>query len=519
MLNEKKPIILVILDGYGLALPSKYNAITLAKKPNIDRLFDLYPETKLGATGVDVGLEENQMSGSESGHMNIGAGRVVLQESRIISNSIKSKSFFMSPALVGAINNVKKNKSQLHIMGLMGNGDSPHSNPEHFRALLQFAKKNELKNVYCHFFTDGRDSYPRSAYAHLQYFKNIIREEGVGKIATLCGRFYAMDRNRNWKRLTKAYDAIVFGRGERADSAEEAIMKTYSENLSDEYLLPTVIFERGKPIGKLSQNDSVIFFNLRSDRARQFTKLFVANNKSRIIEDDMLIIDKIKNLYFVAMTDFGPDLDVQTIFTREKLVATLPMALEKTSQLYIAESEKYAHITFFFNGGYADAVNSEDRFIIDSPKVDSYVKTPRMSADLITKKVLKEIRKNKYDFVAINYANADMVGHTGNLKATIKAIEALDEQISLLAKEVLKKQGTLIITADHGNAEDMFDESINEANTFHTKNPVPFLIVNDKIRKKRLARGGALGDIAPTILDLFEKEKPLEMKRNSLLQS
>lgn len=518
MLTKKAPIVLAILDGYGMAAASKYNAIALANKPVIDRLFELYPGTTLGATGFSVGLEENQMSGSESGHMNIGAGRVVLQESRIISESIRSKSFFMSPALVGAISNVKKNRSRLHVMGLMGNSDSPHSNPEHFRALLRFAKKNQLKEVYCHLFTDGRDSYPRSAYAHLQYFKNIIKEEGIGKIATLCGRFYAMDRTRNWKRSTKAYDAIVFGRGECVNSPEEAIMKTYSADLSDEYLLPTVIMESGKPIGKLSKDDSVIFFNLRSDRARQFAKLFVANNKNRIILDDMPIIDKIENLYFVAMTDFGPDLDVQTIFTREKLLATLPMALSDFKQLYIAESEKYAHITFFLNGGYADPVDGEDRFIVPSPKVDSYANIPEMSANIITKKVLRDIEKNKYDFVAINYANADMVGHTGDLKATVRAIEVLDSQLKLLAEEVLKRKGTLIITADHGNAEDMFNESINEANTFHTKNPVPFLMVSDKLKKSKLAVDGVLGDIAPTILELLEVEKPLEMRRNSLLK-
>ena len=519
MLIQKSPKILVILDGYGMAVPSKYNAITLAKKPAIDRLFELYPNTTLGATGTDVGLEENQMSGSESGHMNIGAGRIVPQESRIITESIKSGSFFMSPALVGAINNVKKNNSQFHVMGLMGNSDSPHSNPEHFRALLRFAKKNQLKNVYCHLFSDGRDSYPRSAYAHLQYFKNIIRAEGIGKIATLCGRFYAMDRTRNWKRSTRAYDAIVFGRGEKAISPEEAIMKTYSQNLSDEYLLPTVIVEDGKPIVKLQENDSLVFFNLRSDRARQFTKLFVANNNRKIILDDMPIVDKIKNLHFVAMTDFGPDLDVQTIFMREKLSATLPMVLNNLQQLYIAESEKYAHVTFFLNGGYAGPVGGEERLIVGSPRVDFYAVVPEMSAQKITDKVLAGMQKNKYDFVAINYANADMVGHTGDLGATIRAIEVLDAQIKLLTEEVLKREGTLIVTADHGNAEDMFNESINEANTFHTKNPVPFLLVDAKLRKQKLARGGVLGDIAPTILELFEKEAPLEMRRKSLLQT
>jgi len=279
----KSPTVLVILDGYGVAQPSKYNAITLAKKPTIDRLFEMYPNTLLGATGKDVGLPDNKMSGSEAGHMNIGAGRVAIQDSYQITRSIKDGSFFMNPALIGAVNHVKKHGGKFHVMGLMGDADSPHSDPEHFRAVLKLAKKNGIDEAYFHLFTDGRDSFPRSAKNHLGNFRQIMKEEGIGKIATMAGRFYAMDRSKNWERLTRAYDAMVFSRGEKVGSAEEAIAEAYKNNLTDEYLLPTVIFEENKPVAKLEKNDSIVFYNLRSDRARQFTKLFVAMNKTSIM--------------------------------------------------------------------------------------------------------------------------------------------------------------------------------------------------------------------------------------------
>ncbi|HEX7586357.1 MAG TPA: 2,3-bisphosphoglycerate-independent phosphoglycerate mutase, partial [Patescibacteria group bacterium] len=301
-MKSKQPTVLVILDGWGIAPPSKGNAITLAKTPTLDRLYELYPSTTLEATGQNVGLEDHKMSGSETGHMNIGAGRIILQDSFYITESIKDGSFFVNPALVGAVNHVKKFGGNFHVMGLMGNSDSPHSDPEHFKAILKLAKNNGIKEVYCHLFTDGRDSYPKSALDHLKHFKEIMAKIGIGKIATLSGRFYAMDRVKNWRRLTRAYDAIVFSRGEIALSPEEAIEKNYKKTQTDEYLNPAVILDKGKPVAKLQKNDAVIFFNFRSDRARQFTKLFVANNKESIVKDNMPILDKIKNLYFVSMT-------------------------------------------------------------------------------------------------------------------------------------------------------------------------------------------------------------------------
>ncbi len=518
MSDQKNPTLLVILDGYGTAPPGKGNAITLAKKPTIDRLFEMYPSTTLCATGNCVGLPDHKMSGSEAGHMNMGAGRVVPQDSKYITDSIKDGSFFMNPAMNGSVRHVKNNNSNLHVMGLMGNGDSPHSDPEHFRAVLKLAKKNNIKEVYCHLFTDGRDSYPKSALEHLKYFRRIMAEEGIGKIATLSGRFYAMDRAKNWKRLTLAYDAIVFARGEKANSAEEAIEKAYAAGLTDEYLLPTIILENSVPVAQIKKDDAIIFYNFRSDRARQFSKLFIAVDEKSILSDDMPIIDRIENLYFVALTDFGPGLDEHTAFPEHTISATLPMALGQLKQLYVAESEKFAHVTYFLNGGYADPVDGEDRVMIKSPVIDSYAKVPEMSAGLVTDVVLEAIKKNEYDVIVMNYANADMVGHTGDLAATIKAVEFLDKQIERLVKVVLKLGGNLIITADHGNADDMIDFDSDQPNTFHTKNPVPFLIVSEKFKDKKLRDDGVLGNIAPTILDILGIEKPKLMVKNSLLR-
>jgi 2,3-bisphosphoglycerate-independent phosphoglycerate mutase len=344
-----------------------------------------------------------------------------------------------------------------------------------------------------------------------------MKEEGVGKIATICGRFYAMDRAKNWIRLSRAYEAIVFNRGEQASSPEEAIENAYKSNFTDEFIEPTVIYENGKPIAKLSEGDSVVFYNLRSDRARQFTKMFVANNKCSILSDNMPIIDKIKNLYFVAMTDFGPDLDVHTVLSSQKISATLPMAAGKLRQVYTAESEKYAHVTYFLNGGYADAVDGEDRIIVPSPIISSYDRAPEMSAGTLTENVLGYLKNDKYDFIVMNYANADMVGHTGNLEATVKAVEFIDNQLQKLAKEVLKRGGNLIVCADHGNADTMLDSKSEQVNTFHTKNPVPFLIASEKFKRKKISSGGVLGNIAPTILEILELDKPKAMNRESLL--
>jgi len=512
-MHKTKPIILAILDGWGIGPEDDTNAIWLAKTPVFDYLAEKYPFTKLNATGAAVGLDNHQTSGSETGHMNIGAGRIVEQDSRKISESINTGTFFHNSAFLGAINHVKKNNSNLHLMGLLGNEDSPHMNPYHLEALLVLAKKNNLSNVYLHFFTDGRDSYPQSALSHLREWKKRLSRLGVGRIATLVGRFYAMDRAKNWNRLKVAYDLLVGGKGKKFKEAERALEENYKKGITDEYLKPSLITENKKPT-VIKNNDAVIFYNLRSDRARQFTKLFVLEKS----KETRLPTPRLKNLYFVAMTDFGPDLPVHTAFYSHSLNGTLPIAFRELRQLYVAETEKFAHVTYFLNGGYADPIAGEDHLMIPSPVVDNYAKKPEMSAEKITQVILKFLRRKKYDFIVVNYANADMIGHTGDRKAAIKAVEYVDRCLGKLKKELEKDKGTLVVTADHGNADCIWDKKAKLPMTFHTKNPVPFMVCADKFRGKKLVPGGVLGNIAPTLCDIMEIDKLREMKLKSLLQ-
>jgi len=512
-MNSNKITILAILDGWGLGPKNKTNAIWLAKTPAFDYLSKKYPSTELGATGFDVGLENRQTSGSETGHMNIGAGRVAPQDSRVISESINTGAFFHNPAFLGAVSHVRKNNSDLHLMGLLGNEDSPHMNPYHLEALLLLAKRSRLKNVFIHFFTDGRDSYPNSAIDHIKEWKKRIYDIGIGKIATLVGRFWAMDRTKNWKRMEVAYDLLVNSKGGKFRNSEDAIRYNYKNKTTDEYIKPSVITENGKPIARIKNNDAVIFYNLRSDRARQFTKLFVMEKS----KETRLPPPRLKNLYFVAMTHFGPDLAVHTAFYSQSLNGTLPVALENMRQLYIAETEKFAHVTYFLNGGYADPIAGEDRLMIPSLIAESYAQKPEMSAGRLTGQILKSVKENKYDFIAVNYANADMVGHTGNMKAVVKAVETVDQSIAKLYKETSHQGGALVITADHGNADCMWDEKARLPMTFHTKNPVPFILGARQLRGKKMKSGGVLGNIAPTLCDIMEVSKLEEMKLKSLL--
>ncbi|MFZ5982253.1 MAG: 2,3-bisphosphoglycerate-independent phosphoglycerate mutase [Patescibacteria group bacterium] len=516
-MKQKNPTLLIILDGWGVAPPSRGNAISLARKPFFDQIYKTYPSCVLGATGRSVGLEDNKMSGSEAGHINIGAGRIVPQDSYFIYKSIQDGSFFMNPALCSTMEHVRHSGGRLHILGLMGNTDSPHSDPRHFEAILKMAKDSEVKEVFCHLFTDGRDSYPKSALEHLEHYEGLMKKIGVGRIATLCGRFYAMDRTKKWDRLMKAYDAMVFARGKEVSSTREAIESAYQDGLTDEYILPSIIFEKGKPLARIGDGDAVIFFNFRSDRARQLTKIFVGTNKRAILNDSMPVVDRIKNFRFTVLTGFGPDLDVETAFPSHTISATLPMALRGKKQLYTSETEKYAHVTYFLNGGYADPVAGEERIMVESPKVSSYADVPQMSAEILTDNLIQYIRHDIYDFMTINFPNADMVGHTGDLSATVRAVEVLDKEVKKLTEEILKREGQVIITADHGNADDMIDFHTNQPNTFHTKNPVPLILVGDKFRDKKLRDGGVLGNIAPTILEIMGVEKPRAMKEESLL--
>jgi 2,3-bisphosphoglycerate-independent phosphoglycerate mutase len=512
-MKKKKPTILAILDGWGIGAKDDTNAIWLAKTPVFDALAKKYPFTHLSATGKDVGLDDRQTSGSETGHMNIGAGRIAIQDSRKISESIRAGTFFHNAAFLGAISHVKKNKSNFHLMGLLGNEDSPHMNPYHLEALLLLAKRNNIKKVYIHFFTDGRDSYPKSALSHLAGWEKRMKRIGVGKIASIVGRFWAMDRAKNWDRLKVAYDLLVNGKGKRFSKAEDAVKYFYQKNLDDEHIRPSLIDGQGGKFITINNNDSVIFFNLRSDRARQFSKLFVLEKSKEI----KLPNPRLKNLYFVAMTNFGPELPVHTAFQDHPINGTLPSALAKFSQLYIAETEKFAHITYFLNGGYADALDGEDRLMIPSPVTDNYAGIPQMSAEKITQKVLGFLKKGRHDFTAINFANADMIGHTGEMKTTIKAVECVDKCLGKLYKELQKCKGNLVITADHGNADCMWDKKMRLPMTFHTKNPVPLIVVSEKYQKKKLISGGVLANISPTICDIMETDKLKEMKKKSLL--
>jgi 2,3-bisphosphoglycerate-independent phosphoglycerate mutase len=506
---EKNITILAILDGWGIGPKNKTNAIWLAKTPAFDYLSKNYPFAQLGATGKDVGLDNHQTSGSETGHMNIGAGRIVTQDSRIISESVNNGVFFHNPAFLGAISHVKKYKSDLHLMGLLGNEDSPHVNPVHIESLLLLARKNNINNVFIHFFTDGRDSFPFSAKDHLKSWKKRISLIGVGRIATLIGRFYAMDRAKNWTRLKIAYDLLTKGTGRQFFDPEDAIDYNYRKNISDEYIKPSVIGE----VAKIKNNDAIIFFNLRSDRARQFTKLFVLEKS----EETKLPMPRLANIYFVAMTDFGPELPIHTAFPGHAVNGTMPVAFQDFRQLYIAETEKFAHITYFLNGGYADSIAGEERIMIPSSVIANYTEKPEMSAARITAKVLDSIKKMRYDFIAINYANPDIVGHTGDMKATIRAVETVDKSLTELYKAIKKRDGSLVITADHGNADCMWDSKLKFPMTFHTKNPVPLIIAAKKYRGKKLRTGGVLGNIAPTVCDIMDIPKLKEMKLKSLL--
>jgi 2,3-bisphosphoglycerate-independent phosphoglycerate mutase len=518
MLNEKisekkfLPMILIILDGWGLAKPNCGNAVTLSKTPYLDYLSKNFPYSKLYAHGKYVGLPHEQVGNSEAGHMNIGAGRVVEQDAVKINRSIKDGTFFKNAAFKEAISHVKNFQSKLHIMGMLSDDMSPHSDMSHLIALIKMIKENQVKDFYLHLFTDGRDSPQHEA---LRLINNLKKRTKNGiKIATICGRFYAMDRKKEWSRTFAAYDAIVYGKGLKAADASEAIVESYNRNETDEFIKPYIIDKNGM----IGDNDSVIFFNLRSDRARQLTKIFVQKSFNEKNPGAPARKKKFKNLCFVTMTDFGPDLDsILSAYPSVDLSSTLPVSLSNLSQVYMAESEKFAHVTYFFNGGYPGKINGEDHFIIPSPKVDSYDKTPPMKSFELTEKVLKNLKENRYDFTFLNFAASDMVAHTGNLKAAIKCCEALDKCVKKITEAYLEKNGTVIITADHGNIEEMINLSTKEVDTEHSVNQVPFILVNKKLKKIKIHKDGSLSNIAPTILKILNMRKPGEMTAKSLI--
>jgi len=511
-------VLLLILDGWGLSDQKEGNAVYLAKTPNIDKLWQNFPKTKLFAHGKYVGLPDEQDGNSEAGHMNLGGGRIVIQDAVYISNSIKDGTFFKNPAFKEAINHVKKNKSQLHLIGLLSGNDSPHMSPDHLYALLELAKKEGIVPIL-HLFTDGRDS---SQHGAIKFIKELKKNFKNGeKIATISGRAFAMDRKKKWENIEKIYNAMVLGEGEKAESVEEAIVRDYNRGLTDEFINPTVIIEHKKPVATINDSDSIIFFNLRSDRARELTKAFVQKRFNELNFGAFKRKKVLKDIKFVAMTDFGPELEgILTAYPSRDVINSLPFVIDGLPQLYMAEAEKFAHVTFFFNGGFAGEVAGEKRIRIPSLHTDHYDEHPEMKAGEVTLILKEKINSKKYNFICTNYANPDMIGHTGNLEAGIKCCEYIDKCVGEVIEVALKNNFTTIITADHGNIEEMINLETGEVDTKHSTNPVPFILIsnNPKYRRLKLKDGGVLGDVAPTILKIMGIEKPKEMTRKGLIE-
>ena len=507
---KNKLTMLMILDGFGINEKTEENAVAIANTPNIDKLMKQYPTTKVYTSGLNVGLPEGQMGNSEVGHTNIGAGRIVYQELTRITKTIEEGDFFSIPELVEAIENCKKNNSKLHIMGLVSDG-GVHSHNRHLYALLELAKRKGIEEVYVHCFLDGRDTPPASAENYITQLEEKMKEKGIGKIASLEGRFYAMDRDKRWERVQKAYNALVNGDGIKVQTAISAIESSYQKEVFDEFVEPTVICNGETPIATIEENDSVIFFNFRPDRAREITRALVDEKFDGFETKKM-------PLYFVCMTQYDETMpNVKIAFKPTALKNTFGEVVSNNglSQLRIAETEKYAHVTFFFNGGEEKQYPGEERILVPSPKVETYDMKPEMSAYEVTDKVIEAIKSEKFDCIILNYANPDMVGHTGSLEAAVKAIETIDECVGKVIEEVTKQQGVLLITADHGNAEQMIDYKTGEPHTAHTTNPVPLILVgmeNVKLQE------GKLADLAPTMLDIMRIEQPVEMTGESMIK-
>ncbi len=498
---------LMILDGFGYREEIKGNAVKGAKTPNLDKLFKTYPNTLIGASGLDVGLPDGQMGNSEVGHTNIGAGRIVYQELTRITKAVQDGEIFNNEALVSAMENCKENGSALHLAGLLSDG-GVHSHNSHLYALLDMAKKYGLEKVYVHAILDGRDVPPDSGLGFVKdlFFKT--KEKGIGQIATISGRYYAMDRDNRWERVEKAYNAIVNGKGVEFDCGKEAVEASYANGVTDEFVVPVVL----NGYEGVKENDSFIFYNFRPDRAREITRTLVDKDFSGFERSRGFIPVK-----YVCMTQYDaamPNVDIA--FKPQSLDNTLGryLADKGLNQLRIAETEKYAHVTFFFNGGREEPYKNEDRALIPSPKVATYDLQPEMSAYLVTDEVIKRIESGKYDVIVLNFANCDMVGHTGVYEAAVKAVEAVDECVGRVTDAVLKAGGAFLLTADHGNADCMVDSEGNPF-TAHTTNPVPLLMAGCE---GSLRSGGVLADLAPTMLDMLNIEKPEQMTGVSLLE-
>ncbi len=502
-MQQKSPTLLIILDGFGISEDSKHNAIAAACTKQWDEWWKKYPHTLIDASGKSVGLPDAQMGNSEVGHIHIGAGRTISQSYTFINNAIENGDLANNKTLVNALNNLKNNDKALHIMGLLSPG-GVHSHQEHLFALLKICAQKDIKRVYLHLFLDGRDTPPQSAISSLTKLEEVISEYQIGKIATISGRYFAMDRDKRWERIQPVYELLTSGKTQYCyPTASKALYDFYAKSIFDEFIPPTKIDNPPQ----INDEDTILFFNFRADRARELTRTFIDPDFTEFPKNKCL-----KSINFLSMTQYSTDLKTQIIFPPVQLHNTLGevVATNNLSQLRIAETEKYAHVTFFLNGGREIKFPNEDRILIPSPKVATYDVQPEMSAYILTDKLIAEIDKDKYDVIVCNYANADMVGHTGNYPATIKAIEAIDESLRRLGQKVLAKNGQMLITADHGNAECMFDETTKQPHTAHTSELVPLLYVGNKNLKFKDIPG-KLSDIAPTFLSLLRIKIPEEM--------
>lgn len=529
--QKPNPIVLCILDGWGVSRDSPGNAITRANPINFNKLWFSYPHSLLVASGQAVGLPEGQVGNSEVGHLNLGAGRVVFQDLLRINNAIADGSFFENKSILEAASHTYKNKSNIHIMGLVGLG-TVHSNVEHLYSILSILQKNKISpdRIFLHLFTDGRDSPPTSGKSIVSQINERLQKSNYGKIASIVGRFFAMDRDNRWDRIAKAYTCLTGTGTVKARDPVTVLEKSYQNNITDEFVIPTIITDdSGTPLGRIDANDSIIFFNYRPDRARQLTKAFVLEDKVlQSLKDHsgkkVEMFDrgkKVTNIFFVSLTRYEKMIPVSKVaFEPEGVIMPIARVFSERNlrQLHIAETEKYAHVTYFFNGGLEKPFQNEDRLLINSPKVKSYTEKPEMSASEITTKLLENINSKSYSFIVVNFANADMVGHSGDIEATIKGVQAIDHHLGIISKTLESIGGGMIITSDHGNAEEMINLRTGKIDTEHNLTPVPALFVFNELKgqNKQLPQG-LLADIAPTILSALQIPKPSTMTGRSLL--